>query len=146
MSDEHEHMEQHSEIKFLVQKNKTNAEIIKELTSAYGTHVVKSTAMKKWAGFFQSERESVCNDARANQPSTVCNTRNVEKAKQEIKKNHRTMIRDVADSINISHTSVHKILLQNLGMKVCSKLVLKVLTPEQKKELVMLESENFSHQ
>ncbi len=54
MSDEHEHMEQCSVIKFLVQKNKTNVEITKELTSVYGTHTLKSKVVKKWAGCFQS--------------------------------------------------------------------------------------------
>ncbi len=48
------------------------------------------------------------------------------------------MIRDVTDSTVISHTSVHKILQQNLEMKECLKLVLKVLTPEQKKEQVFI--------
>ncbi len=49
------------------------------------------------------------------------------------------MIRDVPDSIDISCTSVRKILRQNLQMKnVCSKLVLKVLMLEQKKERVFI--------
>ncbi len=49
------------------------------------------------------------------------------------------MIRDVTDSTDILRTSVHKILRQNLEMKkVCSKLVLKVLTPEQKNERVFV--------
>ncbi len=44
------------------------------------------------------------------------------------------MIRDVADSNDISCTSVHKIRRQNLEMKkVCSKPVLKVLMQKQKK-------------
>ncbi len=49
------------------------------------------------------------------------------------------MNREVADSTNISHTSVHEILWQNLEMKkVCLKLVLKVLMPKQKKERVFV--------
>ncbi len=49
------------------------------------------------------------------------------------------MIRDVTDTTDISRTSVHKILRQNLVIKrVCSKLVLKVLMPEQKKERVFM--------
>ncbi len=50
------------------------------------------------------------------------------------------MIRDVTDSTNISHTSVHKVLRQNLEekKKVCSKLVLKVFMPEHKKEQVFI--------
>ncbi len=48
------------------------------------------------------------------------------------------MIRDITDSIDISSTSVHKILWQNLEIKVCSKLVLKVLTLEQKKKRVFI--------
>ncbi len=51
-------------IKFLVRKNKTNAEIMKEL-SAYGLYVLKITAVKMLVGRFQSGRESVGDNARA---------------------------------------------------------------------------------
>ncbi len=47
------------------------------------------------------------------------NTCNVEKVKREIEKDRWKMIGDVADSINISRTNVHKILRQNLEMKLC---------------------------
>ncbi len=112
---------------------------MKELTSVYGTHTLKSTAVKKLVGHFRSGRESVGDNARASRLATACNACNVEKVKQEIEKDCRKTIRDVADSTDISCTSVHKILQQNLEMKkVCSKLVLKVLMPEQKKEQVFI--------
>ncbi len=104
----------------------------------YGTHALKITAVKKWAGCFRSGRELVNNDARAGWPTAACNTHNVEKVKREIE-DSRKMTRDVAGSTNISHMSVHK-LQQNLEMKVCSKLVLKVLILEQKKERVFIVS------
>ncbi len=121
MSDERKHIEQCSVIKFLVQKNKMNAKIMKELMTVYGTHVLKSTAVKKWAGCFWSGRESVCNDAWAGQPATACNMRNIEKVNWEIEKDRQKIIRDVANSTDILRTSIHKILRQNLEMeKVCS--------------------------
>ncbi len=52
---------------------------MKELTSVYGTHVLKRIAMKKWVDRFRSGRESVGNDARAGQPV-------IEKVNGEIKK------------------------------------------------------------
>ncbi len=55
------------------------------------------------------------------------------------------MIRDVTDSTNILCTSVHKIIQQNLEMKkVCSKLALKVLMPEQKKKRVFIAETVFN--
>ncbi len=111
-----------------------NTKIMKELMSVYGTHASKSTAVKKWAGCFQSGKESVGNDARAGRPATACNVHNVEKVKREIE-DCQKIIRYVPDRTNISRASVHKILQQNLKMKkVCSMLVFNVLTPEQKKE------------
>ncbi len=105
---------------------------MKELTSVYGTHMLRSTAVKKRAGCFGSERESVSDDAPAGQPATASNMCNVEKVKWKIEKDHQKMIRDVADSTDILGTSVHKFLWENWEMKkVCSKLVLKVLMPEQ---------------
>ncbi len=51
---------------------------------------------------------------------------------------------DVAGNTDILRMSVHKILRQNLGMKkVCSRLVLKVLMPEQKKERVFIHYRNI---
>ncbi len=139
MSNECEHMEQHSVIKCLLQKNETKTEIMNELTSVYGMHALQSTTVKKWAGLFRNGRESVGDDARAGWPATKCNALNIEKVKREIKKDHRKTIRDVTDSNDILSTSVHKIILQNLEMKkVCLKLVLKVLTLEHKKERVFI--------
>ncbi len=136
MSDECERTEHRSVIKFLVWKNKTNAKIKKELTSVYGTRTLKSAAVKKWVGRFRSGKESVGDNARAGRPATACN---IEKVKQKIKKDRRKTIRDVADNTDISRTSEHKILWQNLEMKkVCLKLVLKVLMPEQKKERIFI--------
>ncbi len=121
-------MEQQSVIKFLVQKNKTNAEIINELISVYGANPLKSTAVTKWGGGFPKWKKVGGNDARAGQPGTVCNARNTEKVKSGIEKDHQKTIRDVTDSTDISHTSVHKIWRQNLEMKkVCSKLLASLL-------------------
>ncbi len=129
MSDKHKHTEQHSVIKFLVHKNKTNAD----------THTLKSTAVKKWVGRFRSGRELMSDDAWAGRLATACNVHNVEKVKREIKKDRQKMIRDVADSTNITRMRAHKILRQNLEMKkVCSKLFLKVLMLEQKEEQVFI--------
>ncbi len=112
---------------------------MKELTRVYGTHALKSTAVKKWAGHFHSGRESVGNDARAGWLTTVLNARNVEKVKREIEKDRWKTIRDGTDSTDISPMKVHKILRQNLEMKkVWSKMILKVLTIEQKKERVFV--------
>ncbi len=81
MSDECEHIVQCSVIKFLVRKNKTNSKIMEELTSVCSKHVLKSTAVKRRAGHFQSRRESVGDDAPAGQLATACNAHNVEKVK-----------------------------------------------------------------
>ncbi len=63
----------------------------------------------------------------------------VQKVKWEIEKDCRKMIRNVADNDHILRTSVHKILRQNLEMKkVRSKMVLKVLTLEQKRGRVFI--------
>ncbi len=49
------------------------------------------------------------------------------------------MIRDITDSTDISRTSRHKILQQNLKIKnMRLKLVLKILMPEQKKKCALI--------
>ncbi len=48
-------------------------------------------------------------DAQVGRPTTACNASNVEKVKREIKNRQKT-IKDVADSTEISRTSIHKIL------------------------------------
>ncbi len=83
---------------------------MKERTSVYGMHALKSTAVKKWAGSFQSGRKSVGYDARAGRPATACNACNVKKVKREIEKDYWKTIKDVVDSTDISCTSVHKVI------------------------------------
>ncbi len=139
MSDKYEHTKLCSMITFLVWKNKTNTKIMKEPTSVYGTHTLKSSAVKKCVACFQSGRELVSDDVRVGWPATACNTSNIEKMKREIEKDRWKTIRDVADRTDISCMSVHKILRQNLEMKKMSlKLILKVLTHEQKKERLFI--------
>ncbi len=102
-------------------------EIMKELTSVYGTHVLKSTAVKKWRVISKVEENRWAMMPKLVNLATACN---VEKVKRQIDKDSRKTVRHVTDSIDISCTRVHKILRQNLEIKVCSKLVLKVLMPE----------------
>ena len=78
-------------------------------------------------------REEIGDDQRPVRPSTSKTDSNVEKISEIVRQNRRLSIRSVAELINIDKENVRQILHNNFNMKkVCSKMVPRLLTPEQK--------------
>ena len=66
-------------------------------------------------------------------PSTSKTDANIEKVGEIVQQNHRLSIQAVAELINTDKETVQRILHNNFNMKkVCSKMVPRLLTPEQK--------------
>jgi hypothetical protein len=70
---------------------------------------------------------------RPGRPSTSKRDANIEKIGEIVRQNRRLSIRAVAELINTDKETVRLILHNNFNMKkVCSKMVPRLLTPEQK--------------
>jgi len=82
---------------------------------------------------FKERREEIGDDQRPGRPSTPRTDVNFEKVGKIFRQNRRLSIRADADLINIDKKTVRKILHDNFNMKkVCSKMLPRLLTPEQK--------------
>ncbi len=109
-----------------MRKHKSNREIIKELSSVYGTYVPAKATVKKWAGHFHAGQTSLRDNHREGRPTTAVNTILWESVKKCIDQDCRKMVRDFATSTKINKSRVHTSLQQELNMwKVCSKMVQK---------------------
>ncbi len=90
-------------------------------------------------GCFHAGRISLQDDHQEGRPATVAHTISLEQVKTCIDQDRCKTMRDVAPITKISKSSIHMILRQELNMqKMYSKMVPKVLTPEQKQTCVFM--------
>jgi hypothetical protein len=88
----------------------------------------------EWFKIFKERRGEIEDDPH---PSRSCISKtdaNIEKVGKIVRKNRYLSIRAVAELASIDNESVRKILHENFNIKkVCSKMVQRILTPDQKK-------------
>ena len=82
---------------------------------------------------FKEGREEIGDDQHPSRPSTSKTDANIGKVGETVRQNLRLSNQVDAELINIDKETVWQILHNNFNMeKVCSRLVLRLLTPEQK--------------
>jgi energy-converting hydrogenase A subunit M len=83
---------------------------------------MKKTTVCKWVTCFSEGRASVTNDERSGRTATRTEE-NTAKVCQIICKNHRLIVRNIAEQVNIDRETVRKILTEDIDMrKLCAKL------------------------
>jgi len=93
---------------------------------------------KKWHKAFKDGREEVADEARSGRPSTSRNDENVQRVRNLLNSDRRFSVYQVADALNMSKSTVHRIISEDLSMrKVCAKLVPRALADEQKQLRVL---------
>ena len=126
-------LEQQMNIKFLVKLGKNGPEIHKMLQQVYGEDALKERTVFKWVQRFREGREDPKDNTRSGHPSTSSDNENINCVLSLMLTDHRLTVRMVAEELGLGKSSVHTILIEHLEMKkVCAKIVLKLLTPEQK--------------
>jgi len=124
-----QNLEQQSNIKFLVKLGKNGPEIHQMLQQVYG----EERTVFKWVQRFREGREDPKDDARSGRPSTSSGNENIDRVRSLVLSDRRLTVRMTAEELGLGKSSVHTILTEHLDMKkVCAKIVLKLLTPEQK--------------
>lgn len=119
-------------MKILVKLGKSATETNSLLQQVYREECVSRTRVFEWYKRFKEGREDVEDDPRPGRPSTSKTDENIEKIGKVIRQDHRLSIRAVAETEGIDKESVRQILHENFNMrKVRSKMVPKILTPEQ---------------
>jgi len=130
---EKRNLEQRCAIKFCVKLDENATETYEKLKRAYGEHALSRTQVFRWHKSFLDGRESVEDEPRSGRPCTSKMDENVTKARDLVSNDRRLTVRMISSVLNLNRQTVHEILTFDLGMqKICAKLVLKILTNEQK--------------
>jgi transposase len=125
--------EERTNTKFLVKLGKSRREILEMLETVYGESAIKHRTVYKWVDRFKEGRESVDDNTREGRPSMSRVGENIQHVHNLVMSDHRITTRIITDKLGISKGSVQTILKEDLNMwKLCAKIVLKVLTQEQK--------------
>ncbi|RLU25678.1 hypothetical protein DMN91_001835 [Ooceraea biroi] len=125
--------EQRCAIKFCLKLGYNATKTLAKLQQAYGDAALSRAQVFKWFKVFSEGRESVEDESRSGKPSTSRNDENVKRIRDLVRSDRRLTVRLIADELNLNHTTVHEILINELGMKkICAKMVPKILTPQQK--------------
>ena len=107
------------------------------LVQLYGDSAMKKTAVYKWVKRFSEGRESVTDEERSGRPATSRTEENIANIRNILRENRRLTIRSIGEQVNIDRETVRKIFKEDLDMrKVCTKMVPKELTNEQKQRRV----------
>ena len=103
------------------------------LVQVYRDNAMKKTAVYKWVKRFSEGRENVTDAERSGRPATSTAEGNIAKICQIVRENRQLTVRSIAEQLNNNRETVRNILTEDLNMrKVCTKMVPKKLTEEQK--------------
>jgi len=121
--------EQRCGIKFCVKLGESATVTCENLQRAYGEHSLSRVQVFRWHKSLLEGQEQVEDEPRAGRPSTSKMDNNVE----TVRSDRRLTLRMISSELNLNRFTIHQILTQDLEMrKVCTKMVPKNLTTEQK--------------
>ena len=91
----------------------------------------------EWHKRFKEGREEVEDDPWSGSPSTSRTADNIERVKQMVRADRRLMVQMIAEELSINKGTVWSIITENVEMrKVCTKMVPKMLSEDQKQQIV----------
>ena len=112
------------------------------LQQAYGEDCLSRTQCYEWYQRFKSGRTSIEDDPKSGRPSSSTGDDHIENVRTVIRETRRLTIREVSEEVGICKSSCHTILTEKMKMhRVTAKFVLRLLTEEQKQNLVTFSQE-----
>ncbi|XP_023214135.1 endothelin-converting enzyme 2-like [Centruroides sculpturatus] len=114
-----------------------------ELDSTLGESAPSFTTIKYLVAEFKRSHTSCQDEHRSGRPSEVTMPQMVEKSTKMVLDDSQLKVRELADTVGISKSAVHRILTENLEMKkLCARWVPRLLTmgQKQRRENVSIES------
>ena len=119
-------------ILYLYLKGKTGKEIHGELANVYGTSAPSYAQVKFWVGEFKRGGTSLEDEARSGRPVDATDKVMCKKVWGLVYSDRRIQVKEIAQALGISHSSVSTILCDGLGMrKLTACWVTKSLSDEQ---------------
>ncbi|GFS19423.1 histone-lysine N-methyltransferase SETMAR [Elysia marginata] len=122
-------------IRFLNAKSLNPTEIHKELQSVYGEHVISRTQVYHWCNLFEAGHSDLTDREGRGLLITAASEDNVKRVDELIRQHRRLKLHEIASSLEISETSAHRIVFDELGYrKVSARWVPKHLTDNHKEQ------------
>ena len=129
--------EQRANLKFFAKISKTPSESFAMLQQVYWEEKMSCTRAFEWHKRCKEGREEVEDDPRSGRPSTSRTAANIERVKQMVRADRRLTVRMIAEELSINKDTAWSIITGNLEMhKVCTKMVPKLLSEDQKQRRV----------
>ncbi|XP_049305487.1 protein GVQW3-like [Bactrocera dorsalis] len=122
--------EQRDNIIFCCKIGKNFTELMKQV---YGDDFLFRSSMHEWFQRFQRGREDINDDQHVCQSKSVITGNSIETVREFIKNQPKSSLKFMEMELNISKTSIYRILTEHLGLrKVCARFVPHKLTDDQK--------------
>lgn len=136
--------DQRAVIQFLSAEGCQPAEVFRRMKDVYGDACVSKTTVVDWARMFRKGREQTTDYPRPGQAHVVATEDTREKVNAAIAADRRINIQSIANGLNMSYGTAHKI-VKDLGYhKVCAQWIPRVLTEDQKLERMGCAIEHLS--
>ncbi len=120
-------------IEFCVIQKKIYLETMKPIHSTYGEANMSQTIINERYNRFENGRTAIEDVPRSGRLKEATKEEKVDAVRHILEKSQRVSVRMIADELNISEGSVHKILTEDLDKtKVCTRFVPHSLTEDQK--------------
>ncbi|XP_036347711.1 histone-lysine N-methyltransferase SETMAR-like [Rhagoletis pomonella] len=120
-------------IQYFYLKGLSPSNIKSEIYSALGGSASSFTTVKYWVAEFKRSRTSCQDEHRSSRPNEVTTPEMVKKIHKAVMDDRRLKVRELADIVSISKSTVHRILSEDLEMrKLCPRWVPHLLTLDQK--------------
>ena len=108
-----------------------------EISTAYGPSCVSHDTVQQWKKKFESGVESIKNAPKSDRPKSASHKEMVTKIKEIIEGDARFTVRDIAQKVGMSLSTVHLILKKHLKVrKISARWVPHLLTDEHKRQWV----------
>ena len=108
------------------------------LEKCYRDSALSKTTICRWYAEFKRSPTDTEDAERSGWPNEVVAPETRKKVPQIVFKNRKLKLREIADTLKISHGSVYAILHEHLSMrKLLSKLVPRLLTVDQKRQRIV---------
>jgi transposase len=114
-------------------QSKNHQNIHKEVVEVYGENVISRKLVSVWCNQFKEGRTSLLDEERAGRPKTARNADNERRIEQLLVTDRCMKLKEIAYSLNLSKTTVYRIVHDTLGYrKVSTRWVPKELTEHHK--------------